>query len=171
MIYRKGLIIMTVCPGTKIKELRLLADMSQEELGRRVGVQRAAINKYEKGTVENIPLKTIEKIADVFEVSPNYIVGWDNVESNPLSAEIKVLQGVKRFYSNDAVELLECYTNLNSKGKQRVNQYAEDMVLIYSKVKKQIAIEVKSVPDIDLEELGFEKIKPEKVDLKDNIKI
>lgn len=35
-------------PGTRIKELRTIADMSQEELGRRVGVQRAAIQKYEK---------------------------------------------------------------------------------------------------------------------------
>ena len=162
---------MTNSPGTRIKYLRLLADMSQEELGKRVGVQRAAINKYEKGSVTNIPIATIEKIANVFEVSPNYIVGWDNVESNPLSAEVKVLQGIKRFYGKDAVELLECYTNLNNKGKQRVNQYTEDMVLIYSKTKRQLAIEVKSVPDIDLEELGFEKIKPEKVDLKDSIKV
>ena len=161
---------MTNSPGERIKYLRLLADMSQEELGKRVGVQRAAINKYEKGSVTNIPIATIEKIAQVFEVSPNYIVGWDNAESNPLSAEVKVLQGIKRFYGKDAVELLECYTNLNSNGKQRVNQYAEDMVLIYSKTKRQIAIEVKSVPDIDLEELGFE-IKPEKVDLKDSMKV
>lgn len=162
---------MTNSPGARIKYLRLLADMSQEELGKRVGVQRAAINKYEKGSVTNIPISTIEKIANVFEVSPNYIVGWDNVESNPLSAEVKVLQGIKQFYGKDAVELLECYTNLNTKGRQRVNQYAEDMVLIYSKTKRQLAIEVKSVPDIDLEELGFEKIKPEKVDLKDSIKV
>ena len=47
---------MTPSPGERIKELRLLAEMSQEELGSRVGVQRAAINKYEKGTVENIPV-------------------------------------------------------------------------------------------------------------------
>ena len=38
--------------GTRIKELRKLSEMSQEELGRRVGVQREAINKYEKGSVE-----------------------------------------------------------------------------------------------------------------------
>ena len=48
-----------VNPGIRIKELRTIADMYQEELGRRVGVQRAAIQKYEKGTVENIPLRTI----------------------------------------------------------------------------------------------------------------
>ena len=38
-------------PGSRIRELRIITDMSQEELGRRVGVQRAAIQKYEKGTV------------------------------------------------------------------------------------------------------------------------
>jgi transcriptional regulator with XRE-family HTH domain len=106
--------------------------MSQEELGRRVGVQRAAINKYEKGTVENIPLKTIENIARVFDVSPTYIVGWDERASNPLSAEVKILQGVKRFYGADSVEVLEYFLQLNSKGKRRAFQCLEDLSLIYS---------------------------------------
>ena len=122
---------MTDCPGTRIKYLRSLTNMSQEELGRRVGVQRAAINKYEKGTVENIPLKTIEKIAQVFEVSPTYIVGWNNKESNPLSAEVKVLQGVQRFYGKESVELLEHFVHLNPDGKLRVLQYLADMSLLY----------------------------------------
>lgn len=39
--------------------------MSQEELGRRVDVQRAFVNKYETGGVTNIPLSTVEKIAYV----------------------------------------------------------------------------------------------------------
>jgi transcriptional regulator with XRE-family HTH domain len=122
---------MTVSPGAKIKYLRQLSSMSQEELGRRVGVQRAAINKYEKGTVENIPLKTIEKIADVFDVSPTYIVGWNGDSGNPLAVEVKLLQGVKRYYGSEVVDLIELYTNLNDKGQKRVLQYAEDMSLIY----------------------------------------
>lgn len=123
---------MTVCPGTRIRELRTLANMSQEELGRRVGVQRAAINKYEKGTVENIPLKTIEHIAQVFDVSPTYIVGWNGDEGNPLAVEVKVLQGVKRFYGKDSVDVLEDYTSLNEDGKKRVRQYLDDMSRIYN---------------------------------------
>lgn len=123
---------MTICPGTRIKELRLLAEMSQEELGRRVGVQRAAINKYEKGTVENIPIHTIEKIAQVFDVSPTYIVGWSGGEGNPLAVEVKVIQGVKRFYGKDSVDVLEDYTNLTDVGKQRVRQYLADMSRIYN---------------------------------------
>lgn len=123
---------MSICPGTRIKELRILAGMSQEELGKRVGVQRAAIQKYEKGTVENIPIRTIEKIATVFDVSPTYIVGWNGDEGNPLAVEVKILQGVKRFYGNDSVELLEGYTNLNADGKKRVHQYIADITPIYS---------------------------------------
>ena len=123
---------MTVSPGARIKELRTLAGMSQEELGRRVGVQRAAINKYEKGTVENIPIKTIENIAHIFDVSPTYIVGWDNQSSNPLAMEVKVLQGVQRFYGNESVELLECFVNLNTKGKHRAIQYIQELAILYS---------------------------------------
>ena len=129
---------MTVSPGERIKYLRALTDMSQEELGRRVGVQRAAINKYEKGTVENIPIKTIEKIANVFDVSPTYIVGWNGDSGNPLSVEVKLLQGVKRYYGSDVVDLIEIYTHLTPDGKKRICQYAEDMIQIYEDADKVI---------------------------------
>lgn len=120
-----------ISPGTRIKELRTLSGMSQEELGRRVGVQRAAINKYEVGSVTNIPIATIEKMAMVFDVSPTYIVGWNDTASNPLSAEVKVLQGVKTFYGKDAVDLLEGYSTMSPTGRKKVFQYLEDMSRLY----------------------------------------
>lgn len=126
------MILMTTNLGTRIKELRTLAGMSQEELGKRVGVQRAAINKYEKGTVENIPIKTIENIAKVFDVSPTYLVGWDHQSSNPLAVEVKVIQGVQRFYGNEGVELLECFVDLSTKGKRRALQYLQELAILYS---------------------------------------
>lgn len=122
---------MSISPATRIKELRTLFGMSQEELGRRVGVQRAAINKYEVGSVTNIPITTIEKIASVFDVSPTYIMGWNETPSNPLSAEVKVLQGVKTFYGSDAVELLEGYCTMNNAGRKKVLQYIDDMHKLY----------------------------------------
>ena len=123
---------MSISPGTRIKELRLLNEMSQEELGKRVGVQRAAINKYEKGTVENIPIKTIERIAQVFDVSPSYIVGWTSNEAS-LSAEVKTIQGVKLFYGKESVELLEYFNNLTPQGKKRVLQYLDDIYWSYKR--------------------------------------
>lgn len=122
---------MTVSAGARIKELRTLAGMSQEELGKRVGVQRAAINKYEVGSVTNIPLTTIEEMAMVFDVSPTYIVGWDNVSSNPLSAEVKMLKGVQTFYGKDAVDLLEGYVSMSPTGRKKVIQYINDLSQVY----------------------------------------
>lgn len=119
------------CIGTRIKELRMLSGLSQEELGKRVGVQRAAINKYEKGSVTNIPISTIERMAGVFEVSPSYIVGWDDTNMNPLATEVKLLQGMSRFYGKDSVELLECYLELSKEGKKRLIMYACDMTKLY----------------------------------------
>lgn len=40
--------------GDRIKRLRFENNWTQEELGNRVGLKRAAINKYEKGNVENM---------------------------------------------------------------------------------------------------------------------
>lgn len=123
---------MTDSPGTRIKYLRQLTGLSQEELGKRVGVQRAAINKYEKGTVTNIPIHTIEKIAAVFDVSPTFIVGWNGDKENPLSAEVKVIKGVEQFFGKDTVDLIEIYSTIDSEGRKRIYQYAHDMSRIYA---------------------------------------
>ena len=122
---------MTVSPGAKIKELRTISGMSQEELGKRVGVQRAAINKYETGVVTNIPIATIEKLAEVFNVSPTYLLGWDN-KSKQLAFEVNTLESVKDIFGNDAVDLLESFTMLSDEGKDRLCQYASDMTKIYT---------------------------------------
>lgn len=142
------MIQMSVSPGARIKYLRQLTNMSQEELGKRVGVQRAAINKYEKGSVTNIPISTIEKIADVFDVSPTYIVGWNGDSGNALSVEVKLLQGIKRYYGGDVVEIIEQYVHLNSIGKKRVLQYLDDMSLIYTDGDKLTDLEVDGKQEI-----------------------
>ena len=61
--------------GEKIKILRVKKGMSQEELGKKVGVQKAAINKYEKGIVVNLKMSTIAKLADALDVTPVYLMG------------------------------------------------------------------------------------------------
>ena len=66
--------------GDRIKELRVARGLSQEELGAKIGIQRAAVQKYEKGTVTNIPRDKIELMANFFEVSPAYLYGWDETE-------------------------------------------------------------------------------------------
>lgn len=117
--------------GETIKMLRKSKDMSQEELGKRLGVGRAAVNKYEKGIVENIPLKTIEKIAEIFNVSPIYLVGWDS-KTKIMTYEERVVYGVKYFYTEEGVHLLKTYSQLSKEGRKKAIQYMEDLYQIHN---------------------------------------
>ena len=64
--------------GERIKYLRKKANMTQAELGAVIGVQKAAIMKYEKGNVENIKRSSIKKMAELFNVTPSYLMGLDD---------------------------------------------------------------------------------------------
>ena len=60
--------------GERIRELRKEKGVTQEELGKIIGVRQSAIRKYESGMVENIPRISIQKMADFFDVSPAYLM-------------------------------------------------------------------------------------------------
>lgn len=62
----------------RIKQLRNERGMTQEELGKIVGVQKQAIWKYENGNVTNMKQSTIRKLSDFFDVSPSYLMGYSD---------------------------------------------------------------------------------------------
>ena len=61
--------------GEKIRELRKSLGMTQEELGSKIGVQKAAINKYETGAVVNLKRDTLHRLAKALCVSPVVLLG------------------------------------------------------------------------------------------------
>ena len=54
--------------GRRVKELRLIQNISQEELAFRCGISKNYISDVERGT-RNVSLKSIEKIANGFAVN------------------------------------------------------------------------------------------------------
>lgn len=68
--------------GERIKRLRKEHHLTQEELGTHIGVQKAAIQKYEKGTVKNIKRDSLIKLAKVLDTTPEYLLGWEETPSN-----------------------------------------------------------------------------------------
>ena len=66
--------------GSRIHDKRISMNLTMKELGDKVGVQASAVNKWEKGLVENIKQSTIKKIADVLEVSPAWLLMGDEPE-------------------------------------------------------------------------------------------
>ena len=64
--------------GARIREKRRELDLTLEELGEKLGVQKSAISKWEKGEVLNIKREYISKMAGIFGVSPAWLMGLDN---------------------------------------------------------------------------------------------
>ena len=63
--------------GEKIRKRRKELDMTMEDLGRAIGVQRSAINKYEKGIVDDPKLTTLCALARALDVPLLYLVEED----------------------------------------------------------------------------------------------
>lgn len=99
--------------GEKIKALRKAANMTQEDLGRAVGLQKAAINKYETGVVVNLKMSTLAAIADVFHVSPSYLL--DDAPSD------------REQY------LVSVFRSLSSRGQQLLLDRAEELKFLHGK--------------------------------------
>ncbi len=68
--------------GKYIRELRESKGLTQEALGNIVGVQRAAVQKWETGKVQNLKRETIKKLADFFSVSPSSFIVEDVTMDN-----------------------------------------------------------------------------------------
>lgn len=64
--------------GERLKELRLKKGLTQEELGRAVGVGKSAICCYEKGT-RNPALETIIEFMNVLGVTSDYLLGVESI--------------------------------------------------------------------------------------------
>ena len=71
--------------GEKIKRLRVEKGWTQQELGDRIGVQKAAVNKYEDGSVVNLKRKTIEALSAAFGVAGAWLI--DDSEWSPVYLE------------------------------------------------------------------------------------
>lgn len=79
--------------GNRIKTAREAKGLTQEELGAACGTTKQSIFKYETGIVTNIPLDRIEKIAEILEVSPASLMGWEPPpeENKPAEGELDEL--------------------------------------------------------------------------------
>ena len=60
--------------GNKIKAARVAKGMTQEDLGKLLGVQKSAIAKYESGRVVNIKRSTLKKISDVLDIRASELI-------------------------------------------------------------------------------------------------
>jgi len=68
--------------GDRLRHLRIERNLTQEEVGKSIGTTKQQIYKYETGIIENVPADKIEALANLYDVSPAYIMGWEEKLKN-----------------------------------------------------------------------------------------
>ena len=85
--------------GDRIRELRIRHDMTLDDVAKYLGINRQAVYKYEQGIVTNIPLDKIEKMAVLFDTTPDYISGWSDEEKPLYSPILETMSNQARIIS------------------------------------------------------------------------
>ena len=91
--------------GERIDYVRRKKGLSQKDLGKAVDVEDKTIKRYENNKA-NIPLDMLKKIALVLDVSTDYLLGLEDLESRDITdKKIHKVTGL----TDDAISVLEEY--------------------------------------------------------------
>lgn len=103
--------------STRLKELRTDNDMLQSDLAEKLNLKSSAISKYEKSLTQP-SIETIIKLADIFNVTVDYIVG---------ASDIKNPYDVSRITPSEA-NLVDNFRKLTYENKIRIDERIKTMI-------------------------------------------
>lgn len=107
--------------GKLIKDARLAKGLTQEELGKLVGVQKSAIAKYENGRVVNIKRSTLQGLAKALDLKGSDLI----MESNPKEA---ASLSARVLLDSDLHEVVNLYLALSDEDKRTYKDLLKRLV-------------------------------------------
>lgn len=100
--------------GERIKQKRLEANLSQDELAKKVGYKsRSSIQKIE--SARNLPITKVEKMANALDCDPGYLMGWsDDSAAKPIRTENNDMISLWGFDPEQRKELMDFYNSFKN---------------------------------------------------------
>lgn len=86
--------------GERIKELRTKLGINQVDFADKINISKQTLYKYENNVITNIPIDKIEVIAQTFNISPAYLMGWDTYSKNEIEKLLTESQKINNFINN-----------------------------------------------------------------------
>jgi len=78
-----------------LKNRRLEIGATMEDIGKRVGVSKATVQRWESGEIANVRRDKIVKLAQALHTTPAYLMGWDEINSDSSSSVNSPKTGIK----------------------------------------------------------------------------
>ena len=100
--------------GERIKDARIKKDLTLLEVAERLGKTEATIQRYESGNIKNLKNDIILELAQILNVSPAYLMGWEKpanaYEVKPNFVKIPILGEIACGGAALVYESVEGYT-------------------------------------------------------------
>lgn len=107
-------------------------NMTQEELGQIMGIKKAAVQKYESGSISNIKLDVIKRLCMHFHIPPWIFIFseefGERMENDPAISSF--LEIKKEYIFLDAVKFYTDYFLLNDFAMEKVETYIHDLLKV-----------------------------------------
>lgn len=105
--------------GQRIKRSRRLAGLTQDDLAEKLNLTKATISKIECGYYESYSRKRIEQLAIILNTSPAYLLGWDNILTEPALEAADAIE-------NDRIlkEIIAEYSKMDIRQQVKLLNYA-----------------------------------------------
>lgn len=120
--------------GERIKMRRKELNLTQEQVGDSIGVNKSTIQRYENGLFKDLKMPVIQSIARVLKVNPDWLVlksqtknSHDNI--NNINISYSTLNKEEQI-------LLFDYRSLNQQGKEYIRQTIDMAKVKYKNVER-----------------------------------
>lgn len=134
----------------RIKKRRTDLDMSYQELAKKTGLSKSTLQRYETGSIKNMPIDKLEVIANALDISPAYLMGWEKIDTNK-----KENNKTETSISIKEHKLLKSFNELNEIGKDEAIKRVYELTLIPSyKEDNQFEIDTIAAHNDHLDEEG-----------------
>lgn len=100
--------------GLLLRELREKANLTQKQLGNKIGVSEGMISRYENNMSEP-PFETVRDFAAIFNVSMDYLAGMEKQRGIPTT-------GLTEEQIDIMHSLGDAFNSLNNSGKHKLTQ-------------------------------------------------
>lgn len=123
-----------------IKNMRKTKGLTLMEMADKLGVTEATFQRYESGLIKNIKYEHIIKIAEIYGITPQELMGWkdtrqeeiDLLNKNEKNELKKVLESAELLYNNEEIPyedkeevhkaLIEMFFHALAKQKEKNNK-------------------------------------------------
>ncbi|MHC1785468.1 MAG: helix-turn-helix domain-containing protein [Christensenellales bacterium] len=139
--------------GERIRERRDAIGMSAEKLAEKIGIAKTTIYRYEKGTIEKVPIDTIDAIAYILQTTPAYLLGKTD---DPGIEPVELMQGAGKTHWMSLQYHTEAYGKMLDSTAAFLKELQKNpkLALLFDKSKKLNASQYDAILNIIDEIIG-----------------